>query len=287
MAIERKKNLLGQAGVAALLIGLAACSPAQEGEGEGERAVPAGGEEGGYAASVGEGESGEGSEDSAGGEFGIKPGQALENPITYLTALEVMRAHYLAGLAAYDADRRAVAAEMFTHPISEIYVDLEDVLVQLGAPVFGDQLATAAAAPFDGSTDEDIRAAANAVMVAIDEAELYAPQSEYPEAAIEAQVLTNMVVRAALQYEFAMASGAPNSPYLDGYGFFKSAEVIATRNMDEIRALDAVVADALSNAMTSLATAYPAVLAPEQATVDPGDLIALADEASAAAERLE
>ncbi|QNL18027.1 hypothetical protein HXX25_00935 [Hyphobacterium sp. CCMP332] len=288
MAIERKKNLLGQAGVTALLIGLAACSPMNEGEGEGERATPAGGEGGGYSASAGEGEGeGESGEGSAGGEFGIKADQAAQNPVTYLTALEVMRAHYLAGLAAYDADRRAVAAEMFTHPISEIYVDLEAALIELEAPLFGDELERAAAAPFDGSTDAEIRAAAAAVIAAIDAAEIHAPQTEYAEAAVEAQVLTNMIVRAALQYEFAMRSDAPNGPYLDGYGFFKSAEVIATRHMDEIRELDSVVADALSEAMTSLAAAYPTVLAPEQASVDADELVGLADAASAAAERLE
>jgi hypothetical protein len=288
MAIERKTKLLERVGVAALLVGLTACSPMNEGEGEGEVAVNSGGEGGGYSSPAGEGEGeGEGGEGSGGGEFGIKAAQAAENPVTYLTALEVMRAHYLAGLAAYDVDRRAVAAEMFTHPISEIYVDLEDVLIELGAPVFGDALQTAAAAPFDGSSDEDIRAAANVVLTAIDDVEGYAPRSEYPAAAIQAQVLTNMIVRAALQYEFAMASDTPNGPYLDGYGFFKSAEVISTRHMEEIRLLDRVVADALSSAMTALANAYPTVVAPEHATADANNLVALADAASAAAERLE
>ncbi|GJL98152.1 MAG: hypothetical protein DHS20C06_19690 [Hyphobacterium sp.] len=290
MAIERKTKLLERVGVAALLVGLAACSPMNEGEGEGEVAVNAGGEGGGYSAPAGEGEGegeGESGEGSGGGEFGIKAAQAAENPVTYLTALEVMRAHYLAGLAAYDVDRRAVAAEMFTHPISEIYVDLEDVLIELGAPVFGDALQAAAAAPYDGSSDEDIRAAASVVLAAIDDVETYAPQSEYPAAAVQAQVLTNMIVRAALQYEFAMASDAPNGPYLDGYGFFKSAEVISSRHMEEIRSLDGVVADALSHAMTALANAYPTVVAPEQATADANNLVALADAASAAAERLE
>ena len=289
MAFERKKILLGQAGVAALLIGLTSCSPANEGEGEGESAVSGGGEEGGYSVPVGEGESGEGEGDEGpgGGEFGIKPSQAAENPVTFMTALEVMRAHYLAGLAAYEIDRRAVAAEMFTHPISEIYIDLEDVLIGLEAPLFGDQLATAAAAPFDGSSDDEIRAAAHAVMAAIDEAENHAPQSDHSAASIQAQVLTNMIVRAALQYEFAMASDVRNSPYLDGYGFFKSAETIATRHMDEIRNLDTGVADALSNAMTSLAIAYPTVLAPDELAIDADDLIDLADIASAATERLE
>lgn len=288
MTIERKKNLLGQAGVTALLIGLAACSPMNKGEGEGEQAAPAGGEGGAYSASAGEGEGeGESGEGSAGGEFGIKADQAVENPVTYLTALEVMRAHYLAGLAAYDAGRRAVAAEMFTHPISEIYIDLEGTLIELDAPLFGDQLERAAAAPYDGSTDAEIRAAAAAVIAAIDAAESYAPETHYTEAVVEAQVLTNMIVRAALQYEFAMASDVPNGPYLDGYGFFKSAEVIATRHMDEIREQDSVVADALSDAMTSLAAAYRTVQVPEQVTVDPDELVGLADAASAAAERLE
>jgi len=288
MAIERKKNLLGQAGVTALLVGLAACSPMNEGEGEGERAAPAGGEAGGYSASAGEGEGeGESGEGVPGGEFGIKADQAAENPVTYLTALEVMRAHYLAGLAAYDAERRAVAAEMFTHPISEIYVDLEAALIALDAPLFGDQLELAAAAPYDGSTDAEIRAAAAAVIAAIDAAENYAPQTDYSEAVVEAQVLTNMIVRAALQYEFAMGSDAPNGPYLDGYGFFRSAEVIADRRLDDIREVDRVVADALADAMTALAAAFPTALAPEPAFVDPNELVGLADAASAAAERLE
>jgi hypothetical protein len=198
-----------------------------------------------------------------------------------------MRAHYLAGIAAYDADRRAVAAEMFTHPISEIYVDLEEVLVGLGAPEFGDVLATAAAAPNDGSTDEQIRAHVDTVLAAIDSAEAYAPDSGHSEASIAAQVAVNMIMRAALQYEFAANADMHNGPYLDGFGFHRAAEVMTQRHLDEIRALDAGTADALLAALAALAEAYPTAIAPTPLDADSDQLIALAEAASAAAERLE
>jgi len=290
MAIERKTKRLEHAGIAALLAGLAACSPMNEGEGEGEVAVNAGDEGGGYSAAAGEGEGegeGEGSAASGGGEFGIDPAQAARNPVTYLTALEVMRAHYLAGIAAYEVDRRAVAAEMFTHPISEIYVDLEEVLLQLGAPEFGDLLSAAAAAPYDGSSDAEIRAAVAAVLIAIDEAETHAPASDHSNASIEAQLLVNMVMRAALQYEYAASTDIHNGPYLDGYGFTASARVISDRYLDDIRALDGEVADRLSAAMDALIAAYPTVLAPDILDADAEAIIQLAQAASTEVERLE
>lgn len=275
MGIERKK-LLGQAGVAALVLGLAACSPAGEGEGEGEGA-PA---ETSDHMNEGEGESGaaggEGEEGAGGGEFGIDPGMARTDPVVYLTALEVMRAHYLAGIAAFDEGLRAVGAEMFTHPISEIYVDLEPVLAELGAPDFYDSLLTASQAPYNGSSDEVVRASVDTVLNAIDAAEEFTPQSEQSDAQIQSRVVANMIQRGALQYAFAQSSDEPNGPYLDGYGYYWSAQTIFDRHRDAIMALDSAMAAALSDALAAQAEAYASVTAPSPMSADSERLIGLA-----------
>ncbi|MEE2525170.1 hypothetical protein V0U79_02245 [Hyphobacterium sp. HN65] len=280
MGIERKK-LLGQAGVAALVLGLAACSPAGEGEGEGEgastrHAAQSAGhmDEGeGEGGSDGEGDEGGG---AGGGEFGIDPDMARADPVVYLTALEVMRAHYLAGLAAFDEGRRAVGAEMFSHPISEIYVDLEPVIADLGAPDFYDSLLTASQSPYDGSSDDAVRASVDTVLDAIDTAEQFTPQSEQSAAQVQSRVIANMLERGALQYAFAQGSDSPNGPYLDGYGYYMSAQTIFDRHRDAIADMEGGVAEALGAALLAQSEAYATVTAPSPMSADSQRLISLA-----------
>ncbi len=150
MGITRRTRIWTTVGTAALLGGLAACSdPAGEAGESGEHgqaAATAHQAPTTPAFSEGEGE-GEGEGGGGGGEFGIDPVAAGNDPVVYGIAIEVMRAHYLAGIDAFQAGDRTAGAEMFAHPISEIYIDFEPVLDALGAPQFGDTMNAAAVAP--------------------------------------------------------------------------------------------------------------------------------------------
>ncbi|MBR9825253.1 MAG: hypothetical protein GYB36_05535 [Alphaproteobacteria bacterium] len=278
MSIKYSPKLWGQVGAAALLTGLAACGqPAQETETlemaevqQPDISAPA-------PAGEGAGEGGGEGESGGGGEFGIDPAVAMEDPAVYLSALEVIRAHYLAGIDALLAGERAAGAEMFAHPISEIYVDLEEVVFALGAENFLDEMNDASVAPYDGRSDEAVRASVDAVLAAIDAAAEFAPAGELSSARVQAFVMAGMIDRAALQYQFAVAEPSASEAYLDGYGFERSAASIAARHMAAIRAEDAPLADTLEVALAALHAAYPQATSPETLDADVDQLLLLND----------
>lgn len=276
MTIKYSPKLWGQVGAAALLSGLAACSappeaaPAAEDMAAAETpALPAGGE--GAGEGGGEGESG------GGGEFGIDPDLARQDPAVYLSALEVIRAHYLAGIDALLAGNRAAGAEMFAHPISEIYVDLEAVVIDLGAVNFLDAMTDASVAPYDGRSDEEVRASVDAVIAAINAAAEFAPVSDVEAGRVHALVMAGMIERAALQYQFAVAEPGASEAYLDGYGFERAAASIADRHMLAIRRMDAPLADTLQVALDALHAAYPTATSPESLDANVEQLLLLSD----------
>lgn len=221
---------------------------------------------------AGEGE-GEGSGVATGGEMGIDPEIAANDPVVYLTALEVMRAHYIAGLDALEAGERSAGAEMFSHPISEIYVDLEPVLTGRGVEPFMDTLTAASIAPYQGASDAEIEAAVNAVLEAIDRAEAAAPEAD-DMALVRAKVLADMIERSALQYEFAASDDAPESAFLDGYGFAETAQAWADRYLDSIAGDHPAFSGEARTALTLLSEVYPGPVRPDALTVPAEDVLA-------------
>ena len=294
MSITHRPKIWTSAGVLALSAGLAACGGEGEGESEG-RAPGAAGEAGeGQAAAPqftegeGEGSGGEGAGEggSAGGEFGIDPNAAAQDPVVYLTAIEVMRAHYLAGIEALEAGQRQAGGEMFAHAISEIYIDFEQVLEMRGAPTFMDALNAAAAAPFDGSSDAEVRAAVERVLDGFDTAESFAPSGTRSDAAVHARVMADLLERAALQYRFAGGEAAGGEAYLDGFGFYRAAAGMAD-SLPVVEAADPAAAGHLVEALSALAAAYPSADRPERLAADANALVSRAEAAQAAAQALE
>ncbi|MBO6797703.1 hypothetical protein [Maricaulis sp.] len=279
MGIKRKSKLWSQVGAMALMGGLAACG-GEMGEGGSEHGQPVDDQTAlSSHAGEGEGESGaEGENESGGGgEFGIDPELARQDPVVYLSALEVIRAHYLAGIGALEDGGRSAAAEMFAHPISEIYVDLEEVVIALGAENFLDLMSDASAAPFDGRSDEEVGAAVTRVLNAINAAETFRPATEESEASVYAKVMAGLIHRAVLQYQFAAAEPRAVEAYLDGFGFERAASDIAGRQMPAIRMENAALADALEAALAALAEVYPTAVRPEAFDGDVDGLFAASD----------
>ena len=290
MGIKRRTRIWTTVGTAALIGGLAGCSepasdtPADEvpqseaqqhatdtaAETETATTPPAGG----WSEGEGEGEGG-----SGGGEFGVDPVAAESDPVVYMIALEVMRAHYLAGIDAYQAGDRTAGAEMFAHPIGEIYIDFEPVLENLGAPLFGETMTDASVAPYSGAGEEEVAARVEDVIAAIDAAAEYAPESEASQAAVHAQVMADLVERAALQYRVVAGDAAAGEAYLDGYGFAKAAERYAGAHMDVIAAQSPQVADAFSGVLAQLETTYPTALKPDTLETDPDALMSAVEAA--------
>lgn len=279
MGIKRTSKLWSQVGAMALMGGLAACG-GEMGE-DGSEHGQSVDDQTALTSNAGEGEGeggGEGENESGGGgQFGIDPDLARQDPVVYLSALEVIRAHYLAGMGALEDGGRSAAGEMFAHPISEIYVDLEDVVVGLGAENFLELMTDASAAPFDGRSDEDVGVAVTRVLDAINAAETFAPATEESEASVYSMVMAGLIHRSVLQYQFAAAEPRAIEAYLDGFGFERAAADIAGRQMPAIRMENAALADALQNALAALAEVYPTATRPETFDGDIDGLFAASD----------
>ncbi|WP_291845140.1 hypothetical protein [Maricaulis sp.] len=287
MGIKRRTRIWTSVGTAALLGGLAGCSepaelpasPNTHNEAS-PTAAPA------PSFSEGEGEGGEGEGGATGGEFGIDPVEAETDPVVFLTALEVMRAHYLAGIDAFQAGSRTAGAEMFAHPISEIYLDFEPALESRGAPLFGDTMTDASVAPYSGESDEAIAARVADVVTAIDAASAFAPRSQLSPAGVHARVLTDLIERAALQYEVLTTHPDAQEPYLDGYGFARAARRYAGNHLEQVAEGNPDLALRLGRAVSAMAAAFPTVTRPASLDRDSAALLALAADVRAGADAL-
>ncbi|MGF1456059.1 MAG: hypothetical protein ACFB6R_11885 [Alphaproteobacteria bacterium] len=230
--------------------------------------VPPGGEGEG---SGGEGEGGEGGE--GGGEFGVDPEEARTDPVPFGIALDIIRAHYLAGQAAYAAGDREAAGELFLHPISEVYVAMEPVFADLGIAPFEALMAKTGDLALSGAALADVKKAVAAVLSATDNAEQAAPAGALSRATLDAEVIADMVERAALQYQI-VAGGAVGAAYLDGYGFAAAARLRADRSLAAIARDNADLAQAIRMAMEVLAGAYPTAVQPDPLKTDVAAVLA-------------
>jgi hypothetical protein len=225
----------------------------------------------------------EGGEGGEGGEAGIDPGAARSDPVVYLTALDVVRAHYLAGQAAYRAGRRAAAQEMFVHPIAEVYLDFEPVLLERGAAPFQGAMENTADLAGRGATAAEVDAAVARVLAAAAAAEGMAPPHAKGPLGVQARVLSEFLGRAAAQYRVALSS-PHEEPYLDGLGLTLAARLRAAGVRARLAAARPQAAQALDAALDALDRAYPAAARPAT-PVDAGALSAAVSRAQLALSR--
>lgn len=221
----------------------------------------------------GEGEGGEG--EGEGGEGGVDPAAAAKDPAVYLSALDIIRAHYLAGEAMLDVEGgRKEGGAMFAHPISEVYIDLEPVFEAQGAAPFMDEMTEAVDLALGEAPVEDVKAAVAKVYAAIDATAGKAPASDKSEAAIEAALTAEMFDRAAKQYDAAVGPNGTAEAWIDGYGFWKVAEKRANELEPSLGEEHEGLAEELTKAKEVFAKAYASVEKPEEAPVEPGTLLA-------------
>ncbi|MGJ3233124.1 MAG: hypothetical protein ACFE0P_15145 [Oceanicaulis sp.] len=266
-----KSPLFWTASLAALAAGsLSACGePASDTGAEPAETAEASPQDQANAALAGEGggEGGEGGE--GGGEFGIDPAVAGEDPVVYLSAVEVMRAHYLAGLAALNAGDRAAAAGMFSHPVSEIYVDFEPVATGRGAPSAMEAMNQAAVLHFQEASDDEIRTAVQEVLRLLDETEAAAPAPRTSAAQVDAEVILDLADRAALQYGLAMGDAGTGEAWLDAYGFNAATQFYARRKSEGLTEAMPRLGRPLSDLLVTLETALGDYDGPDEAAPSP------------------
>jgi hypothetical protein len=232
------------------------------------------------------GEGGEGGEAGGeGGEGGITAAAAARDPAVYLEALEVIAAHYLAGRDAYAAGATGRAAEMFAHPMAEVYAPLEAVFAAQGVAPFEQALLDAVDAAGAGATLEAVDARVATVLDAVAAAEARAPEDGRSAAQIRGAVAAGLIERAAQQYRFAVEAGSEEA-YLDGYGFTAAAIGALDRWGGDLAAASPDFAERAVEAVALLHGAYPSVLTPDALTAEPGMLLAASSRVSLALGRL-
>ena len=220
----------------------------------------------------GEGEGGEAGEAGEGGEGGVDVARAANDPAEYRKALAVTEAHVLAARDAIALGERDAAAEMFAHPVTEVLIALEGVFEAQGVEPFSEMLVEASTAIFNGATAEDIETRSEAILAALDAASAKAPASDRSGVTVAAEVIADQIERAAQQYGSAIESGV-YEPYLDGYGFYKTAERLYGLNQEAIVAANPALTGAIEAALVALGDAYPSAVLPDTLDADRGALV--------------
>jgi len=219
-----------------------------------------------------------------GGEGKIDPAAVEADPIDYGVALQVIAAHYHAGLLAYENKQQEAGAQMFAHGLTEVYVELEDIFKKRGVTGLGDKMNAAVEAGTANKPVREVRQKVKAVLDALAAAEAGAPKSDKPPQAIKTEVMAEMLERAAAQYS-ASVNSTDFETYLDGLGFSLAAREQARAVMPWLKKQAPKKAAALEKVLVLVNQAYPGIKRPAK-KVDGGRFLAAASEARVAVSHL-
>lgn len=221
----------------------------------------------------GEGEGGESGEGSGGegGEGGVDIAAASEDPIAYASALAVAEAHVIAARDAYRAGKTEAAAEMFAHPVSEVLLEMDPVFAELGVADFKPLFSEASQSALEGASVETVDGHYETIIDALRGAADQAPSDGTNQGAIAGGVVADQIERAVAMYARA-AEGDEYGPYLDGYGYYHTAQATLNRSKDAIRAADEELHSRITQALELLAKAYPSATRPKNLDANQGAL---------------
>ncbi len=227
------------------------------------------------------GQGGEAGEAGEGGEAGIDAQAAASDPVEYGVALQVIAAHYHAGLAAYRAKEHEAGAQLFAHGLSEVYAEMEDVFKAKGVAGLDTAMQGAIDAAVAGKPFEDVRRQVRKVLAALRAAEKRAPKSDLSQNAVKAKIVAAMIERAAAQYAVVQKDDNLEA-YLDGLGFAIAARRRAQDVLPWIRKNDVRKEKAVRQALSELRRAYPGAARPAAFAVGEAELLAAASAAQLA-----
>jgi hypothetical protein len=224
-------------------------------------------------------------EGGEGGEGKIDPAAVDADPIDYGVALQVIAAHYHAGLMAYEGGQQDAGTQMFAHGLAEVYVELEDIFKKRGVTDLGGKLNATLDAGNAKAPVREVRKRVAAVMASLSSAVKAGPASKKPAMAIKTEVMAEMLERSAQQYRVA-AGNTDFESYLDGLGFTLAAQAEARDVMPWIRKQAPKVAAGLDKTLKFAAKAYPGIKRPKGRPVDPDKFLSAASEAHVAVSQL-
>lgn len=197
--------------------------------------------------------------------------RVADDPLFYLSELDLIRAFYLAGEALLDVEgSRKAAGSMFVEPFFEGYGDLEPVLAARGAAPFGDEMIMAMDLAREDAPVAEVKAAVARVYAALDAAEKVAPKSGKERLGAEVTLTAIMLARAATQYEMALSPTGPEEAWAGGYGIWKAAERRSNALLPKLEGVNDGLAADLAAARKVFGDVYRSVTEPEttQATAE-------------------
>jgi hypothetical protein len=213
------------------------------------------------------GEAGEAGEAGEGGERGSAASLARSKS-AYLTQLGFIRGHLRVGVELYRVGDAAAATHM-KHPEDELYATLKPALKKRRAPGFEKELGVLASRVEKKAPRAQVDAAYEAVVTAIVKAEKVVPKLSRHDIG---EIIHNLVRTAAAEYSEAVENGkiVESHEYQDALGFVLVAEdwlkKLATSGAD------AAVVGEIRNQIASIKPAWPAVVPPQSAAVDPSQI---------------
>lgn len=193
------------------------------------------------------------------GEGGIDAAAADKDPVKYGVALQVIAAHYYAGLAAYEAGEVAAGTQMFAHGHAEVYAEMEEIFKKRGITDLGQKIEAAIAAANKKAPPAEVKQHVREVYAALARAEKAAPKSPLSPLAVKAQVIADMLDRAAAQFVLTLKPEATLETYLDGLGFALAARGESQAVMSELEKKYPAAAKALRAALDIAQAAYPGI----------------------------
>lgn len=204
---------------------------------------------------------GEGGENESGesGEGGIDAAAADKDPVKYGIALQVIAAHYHAGMAAYEAGETAAGTQMFAHGHAEVFAEMEDVFKKRGVHDLGARIEAAVAAASRKVPPAELRKIVEQVYAALAAAEKAGPKSALTPLTVKARVVADMLDRAAAQYVLVLKKDSTLETYLDGLGFAVAARTEAAAILPQLEKIDPAAAKAIGAALDAAGAAYPGV----------------------------
>jgi len=265
-------------GVATALVGagLAGCAGENGEGGESGADTAQTGEAGEGEGGEGEGGEGEGGEGEAGagdGEGGIAVADAASDPVVFGSALAIVEAHAIAARDAYAIGKTNAAAEMFAHPVAEVLADIDPVFEQLGVADLKPAMISASQAALEPDNSATVEEAYETIIAALKEASTKAPKSDLSNGAVAAGIVSDQIDRAISMYQRAGTS-EEYGPYLDGYGFYRTAANAFERDAGTIKTYNSGLHSDIKAALDLLGTAYPDAARPETLEIAQGKLLA-------------
>src|SRR5690606_10720413 len=143
-----------------------------------------------------------------------------------------------AGLAAYEAGEEAAGTQMFAHGHSEVYAEMEEIFQKRGVKDLGAKIEAAIALANGKAPAKDVRKAVDDVRAALAEAAKAGLKSPRSALAVKAEVVADMLDRAAAQYGLVLKKDSTHETYLDGLGFELAARIEAEAILAELEKRD-------------------------------------------------